>query len=245
MAWRCRRRVTALWVPFERHHGIGGHVKFTVRIGNFGGDSGGRGKRTGLMTFNGRIYWGVSTGTATVDLRALKSKYKNAILPDLLLHARVEAIVSGHQWPSVIAEECSGGNRNVGRVLCHPQRARAGRLLTVAGYRSCTQSTTMERAWSLEEKDKLVGGSVPLYLARKGCSNESLLEPLVHRRVTVDRPASSQQVWIAGPDLPYAFLGFSPGLRGFKGPSAKSSQSKIDDMRKIGGPLSSISPGSL
>ncbi|GBP44766.1 hypothetical protein EVAR_86580_1 [Eumeta japonica] len=27
-----------------------------------------------------------------------------------------------------------------------------------------------------------------------------------------------------GPDLPYSFLGFSPGLRGFKGPPAKSSQ---------------------
>ncbi|GBP05473.1 hypothetical protein EVAR_2990_1 [Eumeta japonica] len=32
--------------------------------------------------------------------------------------------------------------------------------------------------------------------------------------------------------LPYGFLGFSPGSRGFKGPPAKSSQSKIDDMRK-------------
>ncbi|GBP35016.1 hypothetical protein EVAR_75217_1 [Eumeta japonica] len=51
---RCRRRMTALWVPFERHHGIGGHVKFTTRTGNFGGDSGRHGARTGLMTFNGR-----------------------------------------------------------------------------------------------------------------------------------------------------------------------------------------------
>ncbi|GBP38378.1 hypothetical protein EVAR_36331_1 [Eumeta japonica] len=46
-----------------------------------------------------------------------------------------------------------------------------------------------------------------------------------------------------GPDLPYGFLGFSPGPCGFKGPPDKSSQSKIDDMRKEGGPLSSISPG--
>ncbi|GBP62191.1 hypothetical protein EVAR_42508_1 [Eumeta japonica] len=58
--------------------------------------------------------------------------------------------MSAHQWPSVIADECSGGNWNVGRVLYHPQRARAGRLLTVAGYRLCMRSTTMERAWSLE-----------------------------------------------------------------------------------------------
>ncbi|GBP73983.1 Lariat debranching enzyme [Eumeta japonica] len=36
----------------------------------------------------------------------------------------------------------------------------------------------------------------------------------------------------AGPDLPYGFLGFSPGPRGFKGPPAKSSQTKIDGMRK-------------
>ncbi|GBP24364.1 Venom carboxylesterase-6 [Eumeta japonica] len=36
----------------------------------------------------------------------------------------------------------------------------------------------------------------------------------------------------AGPALPYGFLGFSPGPRGFKEPPAKSSQSKIDDMRK-------------
>ncbi|GBP42237.1 hypothetical protein EVAR_29834_1 [Eumeta japonica] len=36
----------------------------------------------------------------------------------------------------------------------------------------------------------------------------------------------------ARPDLPYGFLGFSPGPRGFKGPPAKSNQSKIDDMRK-------------
>ncbi|GBP56063.1 hypothetical protein EVAR_43825_1 [Eumeta japonica] len=35
-----------------------------------------------------------------------------------------------------------------------------------------------------------------------------------------------------GPDLPYGFLGFSPGPRGFKAPPAKSSQSKIDDTRK-------------
>ncbi|GBP73203.1 hypothetical protein EVAR_54937_1 [Eumeta japonica] len=34
------------------------------------------------------------------------------------------------------------------------------------------------------------------------------------------------------PDLPYGFLGFSPGPRGFKRPPAKSSQSKIDDMLK-------------
>ncbi|GBP28374.1 hypothetical protein EVAR_102944_1 [Eumeta japonica] len=35
-----------------------------------------------------------------------------------------------------------------------------------------------------------------------------------------------------GPDLPYGFLGFSPGPRGCQGPPAKSNQSKIDDMRK-------------
>ncbi|GBP83695.1 hypothetical protein EVAR_57095_1 [Eumeta japonica] len=35
-----------------------------------------------------------------------------------------------------------------------------------------------------------------------------------------------------GPDLPYGFLSFSPGPRGFKGPPAKSSQSEIDDIRK-------------
>ncbi|GBP06942.1 Transient receptor potential cation channel protein painless [Eumeta japonica] len=35
-----------------------------------------------------------------------------------------------------------------------------------------------------------------------------------------------------GPDQPYGFLGFSPGPRGFKGPPANSSQSKIDGMRK-------------
>ncbi|GBP03209.1 hypothetical protein EVAR_2644_1 [Eumeta japonica] len=34
------------------------------------------------------------------------------------------------------------------------------------------------------------------------------------------------------PDLLYGFLGFSPGPRGFKGPPAKSTQSKIDDMQK-------------
>ncbi|GBP12845.1 Egl nine homolog 1 [Eumeta japonica] len=36
----------------------------------------------------------------------------------------------------------------------------------------------------------------------------------------------------AGPDLPYGFLGFSPGPRGFKEPLAKSRQSEIDEMRK-------------
>ncbi|GBP55334.1 hypothetical protein EVAR_43089_1 [Eumeta japonica] len=40
---------------------------------------------------------------------------------------------------------------------------------------------------------------------------------------------------IDGPDLPYGFLGFSPGPRGFKGPPAKSSQAKKDDMRKNSG----------
>ncbi|GBP41847.1 hypothetical protein EVAR_86817_1 [Eumeta japonica] len=47
------------------------------------------------------------------------------------------------------------------------------------------------------------------------------------------------QAPILGPDLPYGFLGFSPGPRGFKGPPVKSSQK----CEKIGGPLSSISPG--
>ncbi|GBP64369.1 hypothetical protein EVAR_14938_1 [Eumeta japonica] len=40
--------------PFERHLGVEGHVKFTVRTGNFGRDSRRRGKHTGLMTFKGR-----------------------------------------------------------------------------------------------------------------------------------------------------------------------------------------------
>ncbi|GBP90818.1 hypothetical protein EVAR_66001_1 [Eumeta japonica] len=35
-----------------------------------------------------------------------------------------------------------------------------------------------------------------------------------------------------GPDLPYGFLGFSPGPHGLEGPPAKLSQSKMDDMRK-------------
>ncbi|GBP89777.1 hypothetical protein EVAR_69661_1 [Eumeta japonica] len=52
------RRVTALWVPFERHHGVGGHVKFTLRIGNFGGDSGRREKRTVSMIFKDLNKWG-------------------------------------------------------------------------------------------------------------------------------------------------------------------------------------------
>ncbi|GBP24347.1 Dimethyladenosine transferase 2, mitochondrial [Eumeta japonica] len=42
-----------------------------------------------------------------------------------------------------------------------------------------------------------------------------------------------------GPNLPYGLLGFSPGPRGFKGPPAKSSQSKIDDMGKNRWALSS------
>ncbi|GBP34444.1 Casein kinase I isoform gamma-1 [Eumeta japonica] len=45
-----------------------------------------------------------------------------------------------------------------------------------------------------------------------------------------------------GPDLLYGFMGFSPGPRGSKGPSAKSSQSKMVDMRKnsTGKPLGSF-----
>ncbi|GBP43018.1 hypothetical protein EVAR_49506_1 [Eumeta japonica] len=42
----------------------------------------------------------------------------------------------------------------------------------------------------------------------------------------------TSKVTYPGQDLPYGFLSFSPGPRGFKGPPPKLSQSKIDDMRK-------------
>ncbi|GBP80209.1 hypothetical protein EVAR_100086_1 [Eumeta japonica] len=51
---RCRRRVTALWVPLSGHLGIEGHVKFTAPTETSKGDSGRRGESTGLMTFIGR-----------------------------------------------------------------------------------------------------------------------------------------------------------------------------------------------
>ncbi|GBP91248.1 hypothetical protein EVAR_64045_1 [Eumeta japonica] len=50
-----------------------------------------------------------------------------------------------------------------------------------------------------------------------------------HRTRNTQKQMVAMFFW---PDLPYGFLGFSPGPRGVKGLPAKSSQPKIDDMRK-------------
>ncbi|GBP95057.1 hypothetical protein EVAR_60387_1 [Eumeta japonica] len=54
--------------------------------------------------------------------------------------------------------------------------------------------------------------------------------PMLVHPTTNTVPSESDEAtkFASGPDLPGGFLGFSPGLRGFKGPPAKSSRSKID-----------------
>ncbi|GBP15782.1 hypothetical protein EVAR_93963_1 [Eumeta japonica] len=47
----------------------------------------------------------------------------------------------------------------------------------------------------------------------------------------------------SGPDLPYGFLGFSPGPRGFKGPPAKSKCDTTSAPRRAVGALGAVTAG--